>query len=342
MNPHLILKKFLRKKANKEELTYLLKYIKQNPNTDFSEEIRNEWDDIGLDQYRSNKDYQKIYERINTSISKNKIQRRNNNKVLLKIAASLVILVSATFLVFRLAKFNGDEQVAEVKNVVKYNPAGQKSKIYLPDGSTVLLNAESRLVFPERFDSVRNVQLTGEAYFEVAPDADKPFFVKSENVKTIAIGTEFNVRAYNNENKIHVALTKGKIKVEVTDEDKTSDYLISPGKGISYHKEERMISQSNFSPDATIGWKDGIIYFKDASKEEVFSQLERWYGSEFEFFNEPLDDAWKYTGQFKNESLENVLKSIGSIKKFDYQVDNKRVKIMFHQNLNNMGEKNTS
>lgn len=217
----------------------------------------------------------------------------------------------------------------QAEMIVKNNPIGQKSKIYLPDGSEVWLNAESKLYYPAQFDSIREVELDGEAFFVVAENIDSPFIVTSGRIKTQALGTSFNIRAYGKENKIQVALVEGRVKVSVDANKNDTDYIINPGESIIYWKNEDDVEQALFSFDDVIGWKEGILAFNNCTREEVFEKLRRWYGVEFEFRNKPDDPSWNYNREFKNEYLDNILNSIGSIKKFDYKIDSNRVQITY-------------
>jgi transmembrane sensor len=245
-----------------------------------------------------------------------------------KIAASLLLLVSVWY-VFQ--KFDQEQQAVsiEISTVEKQNLAGQKSKIYLPDGSVVWLNAESKITFPEKFaDEKREIHLSGEAFFDVIKNPDQPFIVKSGNVSTTVLGTSFNVRVFDDEPAMSVALESGKVKVVIDDSNATPALFLEPGESIKYRKEEGLAVKEKFDREQLLSWKDGIIVFKDADLEEIFNTLARWYGVKFTIKNK-INEEWTYTGSFDNETLENVLRSISYTKEFTYAINQKSINIQF-------------
>jgi transmembrane sensor len=325
-----VFSKFIKRTATPEEVLELLKNIDAKEKG-ISDAVENEWKNTSFESH-PDKDFHKIYQGINKTIyKKNKLIRP---LIYLKWAATLSLLFIFSYLLYKFESQNNSVVVVntEIETIEKINPNGQKSKIHLPDGSVAWLNSDSKLTFPSKFDSIRKVELIGEAFFEVAHNIEKPFVVQSENISTQALGTAFNVRAYKEENQIQVALTDGKVLVTVLNAERKdkNDFVIDPGLSITYWKDNDRIEKSEFSFIDVIGWKQGILVFNNAEKEDVFVQLSRWYGVEFEFINNNVNCRWKYNGQFKNENLENILISIGSIKHFNYQIDNSKVKIIYH------------
>ncbi len=245
-----------------------------------------------------------------------------------KIAASFLILISVWY-GFQKVTTKPEIVSAEVSLVEKQNLAGQKSKIYLPDGSVVWLNAESKITFPEKFaDEKREIQLTGEAYFDVIKNPDQPFIVKSGKLSTTVLGTSFNVRVFDNEPVMSVALESGKVQVAIENNDATPALFLEPGESIKYSKKEGIVVKEEFDREQLLSWKDGIIVFKDAGLEEIFSTLARWYGVDFSIKNK-IDEEWTYTGSFDNETLENVLRSISYTQEFTYTINQKSINIHF-------------
>ena len=216
--------------------------------------------------------------------------------------------------------------------VTKANPSGVKSTISLPDGSTVVLNAESKISFQSGFnDSIRLVALVGEAYFQVAKDLNRPFVVQSGNVRTEVLGTEFNVKAYADENKIDVALNSGKVLVSVGSSLVKQSYYLNPGQRIRVSKDNDQVERTNFDRKKVLAWKDGVIYFDKTSLKEVTTTLGRWYGVQFEILHWN-GKPWHYTGEFKNEYLDIILQSMSYSKHFKYEIDKEKVIIDLQNN----------
>ena len=244
-----------------------------------------------------------------------------NISLLSKIAASLLIIITCAYFIYT---SNQDLAVDDttISMVEKQNPAGQKSKIFLPDGSEVWLNAESRISYPEMFsDSVREVLLDGEAFFSVVKNAKKPFIVKTGDVSTTVLGTAFNIHAYDNEPSTYIALQSGKVKVDIDNEHGIQEMYLKPGEGISYDKSSHLTIREEFDEDLLLAWKDGIIKFEDANVGHIFNTLSRWYGVKFEIKNKK-NEMWAYEGTYKDETLDNVLKGISFTKSFSYEFVN--------------------
>ncbi len=245
------------------------------------------------------------------------------------IAAAVLFLAIAVFVI----RSNEDKEelpVAQsIRLIEKSLSVGQKTKLFLPDGSEVWLNAESSLSYPERFDDVnRVVSLIGEAFFNVTKNPLKPFIVKTENMDITVLGTTFNVRCYNNEEIANIALKTGKVLVETSDL-KENKYIISPGEGISICRKLGKASRYEVDPKAAFQWKEGLIYFNKADFGEVINKLSRWYGVEFiiENYN---GEKWEYSAEFKNEYLSNVLQSMSFSKGFKYEIDQNKVILKFN------------
>ena len=215
--------------------------------------------------------------------------------------------------------------------VTKENPRGQKSRVYLPDGTNVTLNANSKISYPIDFAAdVREVYLQGEAFFEVTKNAVKPFIVYSDNVMTKVLGTSFNIKCDKNE-EIKVSLVTGKVEVRHDDDNAVVEYLI-PGQQYAFHRETKAVRTLRFNPQEVLAWKDGIIIFRNAPKAEVFDRLSTWYGVDFEFENEPQNSKeWKYSARYEQISLEQVLKGMSYSKDFSYRIEGRIVHVKYHE-----------
>ena len=152
----------------------------------------------------------------------------------LKIAASLLLILSATFTYhYVINNLLNESQAKDIVAIYKaQNPEGQRSKVKLPDGSIVNLNSQSTLIFPKEFsDTIRQVELSGEAFFDVVRDESKPFIVKTNNLETKVLGTTFNVRAFSDESEINVSLVTGKVMVKnINDIDNSDKQILLPGE----------------------------------------------------------------------------------------------------------------
>lgn len=215
---------------------------------------------------------------------------------------------------------NGFVEISTVK--------GHKESITLEDGSTLELNAGSKVRYPEHFgDSSRTIFLEeGEAFFNVATDPGRRFVVNAGELATTALGTSFNIRAYASEHKVTVALVSGKVKVDQLNNNatKTSSLILLPSEQISYDRVSLSLVKTIFNkPEDITGWKQGYLIFKDAPYNEVVTGIENRYG--VTVMNESNKKEWNYNGSFKNENLKEVMDIISLAKSLSYTIKNDTV-----------------
>lgn len=251
-----------------------------------------------------------------------------------KIAAAIVLLAVFSFVIIYFSS-KPTEELSSVQIITKENQRGRKSTIFLKDGSVVYLNAESKIHFPEVFsDSLREIQLEGEAYFDIAKDEAKPFIVSIGELKISVLGTSFNVNAYTDTEFIKISLNTGKVQIE-NDNDGNSDKKkveLNAGQCVSYSTKQNTFSNvSAFNPALDLAWKDGTIVFENAGMKEMLQRFERWYNVDFEIKNTP-SFRWNYTGEFANQTLQDVLESLSFSQKFEYKINQDKVEIMFNPN----------
>ena len=245
----------------------------------------------------------------------------------LKVAAVL-LLAGFLFLYFYSDTALEKNLVVEPELILKDNPAGRKSQFFLPDGTAVWLNSESSLAYEVDSErEVRIVKLDGEAFFDVTKDKERPFIVKTSNCEVKVVGTQFNVRAYPEDASHHVSLSEGIVSVQGVAKNETDPVILQPGESLSVNEQGEK-SKSTFNHRVTLGWRMGILHFEDASFHDVVNKLERWYGKKF-LVEGDSKGTWKFSSEFHNETLENVLKAISYAKGFEYQINDKSVTLIF-------------
>lgn len=182
-------------------------------------------------------------------------------------------------------------QKANEKDIVKNNhlviPKGKSYKLELADGTRIWLNSESELIYPTQFAGTRReVSLIGEAYFEVAKDKEKPFYVKTNGMEVRVLGTSFNVSCYSKDRIMTTTLVEGSVSVQANGQQQT----ISPSEQFSYNKRNNKTDIRIVDTGQYISWIDGKYIFKDAPLEEIIDKLQRWYD---------------FTVVYQDESLRN-------------------------------------
>lgn len=187
-------------------------------------------------------------------------------------------------------------------------PVGAKTIVHLSDGSVVQLNYGSKIKYPHFFsDQKREVTLTGEGYFEVAHNREKPFIVKAGNLNVKAVGTSFNVLAYPNQENIETTLISGKIILEEVKQNGEINNIgtMTPGLHVDYNIQTGAISSSAVSTEKYVSWIEGKLIFEDTPIHEVAEKLSRIFNVDFEVSEEVKD--YNYTVTFTDDPLNQIL-----------------------------------
>jgi transmembrane sensor len=218
-----------------------------------------------------------------------------------------------------------NNNIAEKWNTIT-TPKGGEFEIKLPDGSTVLLNAESSLRFPLTFTGKgREVYLTGEAYFEVAKLNDAqhkriPFRVITEEQHVEVLGTHFNINAYKNEDAIKTTLVEGSVKV--TQAQTANGVLLVPGQQSAFvlnKNRQAAISIAKADINEVLAWKSGWFMFSNRNLKSIMQQLERWYDISVDYTN--LPDK-KFNGNIpRSLELAKVLRALEKTSNYKFKIE---------------------
>ena len=183
-------------------------------------------------------------------------------------------------------------------------PAGTVIRYDLPDGSVVWLNAGSRLRYPVRFaGGKREVELRGEAYFEVEADRKSPFYVHTDAGMSVHVyGTSFNVNAYDDEPAIRTVLEKGRVNVVAPDR---TTVRIEPGEQVVFDRRTGALTCSQVRVEDECAWRDGRLVFRNTPLDEVLHRLARHYNVDIEFRNHS-DEVFRYRATFRDETLTQI------------------------------------
>lgn len=249
----------------------------------------------------------------------------DGSKVTLDSAGNQVIRQGATAIHQQGGQLKYDPQ--STATAVQYNilstPRGGQFQITLPDGTKVWLNAASTLRYPTAFAGPeRLVEINGEAYFEVAANANQPFRVKMKEAEVQVLGTNFNVNAYADEPIIQTTLLEGSIKLSANN----NQVLLKPGQqAILATNKEFQINEVN--PGDAIAWKNGYFLFKNEGIESVMRTIARWYDVDVSYQGDVTKQRLGGTVS-RYENLEDLLKTIELTKSLKFKIEGRRVTIM--------------
>ncbi len=187
-------------------------------------------------------------------------------------------------------------------------PVGSRAVVQLPDGSEVHLNYGSKIKYPQIFsDHTREVLLSGEGYFNVAHNPEKPFIVKTGKINIKALGTVFNVMAYPGDNVVETTLINGKVIVDQIDEVGETKMIGSlvPGQHVNYNIKTGVILSKKGNIEKYIGWREGKLVFEDTPITQVAEKLSRMFNADIKVADDITD--YFYTVTFKDEPLFQIL-----------------------------------
>lgn len=233
------------------------------------------------------------------------------------------VIVAADKLVYNDGTpIKGSEKENTAVEMTASTPRGGMYRITLPDGTLVVLNAESSLKFPSAFRGKnRNVELKGEAYFEVARDKVHPFVVASEGQIIEVLGTHFNVNNYTANRYVKTTLLEGSVKVT----GKNDEIVLSPGEQSKLAAGE--LSVQKVDVDDAISWKDGYFRFNDENIVDVMQKIARWYNIEVIYKDKPTAEG--FTGTISRSSnISDVLDMLERTKIVHFEIEGRRVMVM--------------
>jgi ferric-dicitrate binding protein FerR (iron transport regulator) len=252
-----------------------------------------------------------IFSNIERRIIANQQSLKTRNFIL-TVAATVAILVGCALFLFRFGKTQEKPRFVEV-----LAPKGIKSSLLLPDGSKVMLNSESRLIYPAFFTGdTREISFEGEAFFDIKTDLKRPFIVNISKIKVRVVGTRFNLRSYKEDDKIEATLEKGII--DFINPVSGKETRLKPGEQAVFDKRSALVQVRKVDPQLYSGWKTGKFYFKSQSFEEIVRVLERRFAVTIEIRSERLKKE-VFTGDFvRGENLDQILSIMKMNTKMSY------------------------
>ncbi len=314
----------------------LIKYIKGKANTDEKKSVI-DWirrDKANQKRYHivkanyvastldalDTQDTDRSYHHFSEKITKRK--RRYYKTVAAVILLPLLIWQGLTF-------FPNNNLIADTKSFFKFDThsvitkRGDNKKVVLPDGSIITLNAKSNLIYPKKFlDTIREVTLVGEAFFDIKRDTLRPFVVHTNHLKVKVLGTSFNVKSYPKDEQVETTLVSG--KVEVIEERSKHPIILEPSQRATFDKGKRNLEVDRVDSKNVIAWRQGKLVFDKTPLKQVVSDLNRKYNVDFVIKSDALLE-YKFTGEFDNLTIEEVLKFLKLSSSINYKYINNKI-----------------
>ena len=198
-------------------------------------------------------------------------------------------------------------------------PLGQMSNVILPDGTTVLLNSGTKLVYSGRFNSgERTVSLEGEAFFDVSKDQAHPFVIKTKMLDFKVYGTSFNIQAYPEDKQINTTLVEGSLGI-INKSGRELTRLV-PGENANYRDDNQKLLVGKVNLDMYTSWKDGLVTFRNEKLKDVARKIERWYNVEIVIKNARLGEEIYMGTILRNKPVDQILEVFALTSSLKYRI----------------------
>ncbi len=252
-------------------------------------------------------------------------------------------IIMAVCIVYLIHSNDNKQLISSTRNEIS-TKQGSRSHIILPDGTKVWLNGDSKVVYEKDFgETSRKISLIGEAYFDVAYNKSIPFIIHTALIDIKVLGTEFNVKSYPDESIAETTLIHGTVEITLKEREPDEEKIIlKPNEKLvvtrqaadshSSYVEKPIISLGHvnyYSQDSTIletSWVQNLLVFEDESFGELSQKMKRWYGVRFVFENDTAR-LLRFTGKFKNESVQEALDAMKITAEFKYSIHHNTVTI---------------
>lgn len=265
---------------------------------------------------------QKMFAALWNTIEKQEQRKTRYLNVVVRVAAALVIGLFLGF--YANSLINRQEPVF----YAAHSPKGSVSEMILPDGSVIFLNAGSRIKYSiDGKNGIREVFLTGEAWFEVAKNKKKPFVVHTPFYDVHVTGTQFNVKAYEADKEVTTTLEEGEVVIKATESYKLAeDVILKPGEQVVLNKESRELNIKIVNTNWYTSWKDNKLIFVNMNMKELVVLLERKYGVEIDVNNKEILKL-HFDGTIKNESIIEIMEILKKTLPINYKIVGQKIEI---------------
>lgn len=278
----------------------------------------------GISDENFRNDKQKVDDVIKLDLIR-KVRKIQRQSMLYKIAAILAFPLALAVSFYYFSSHNKSvEQTRQICEII--SPKGHISKCILPDGTEVWVNTGSTITYDAATfnHKTREIKLSGEAYFDVTKNIEKPFLVNTNMATVNVTGTSFNVKSYPESGIFEIVLSEGSIEMMPNSTARQTVQLV-PGERAIFDFTKKGISIENVEAEMYSAWRNGEILFKDATLNDLIKELERIYDIRFLMKDKQLGD-FRFRGMFRyNNNLIDALEKIKRTSGIDYNIENKVV-----------------
>lgn len=269
--------------------------------------------------YDKDKAFENFRNRVESQKEIQSTSRRGFSlSALWRYAAVVAIIIAVGCISYWQGEVNVKDTFADISVEA---PLGSKTKLYLPDGTLVWLNAGSRMTYSQGFGvDNRKVELEGEGYFEVKRNEKIPFFVKTKDLQLQVLGTKFNFRDYPEDHEVVVSLLEGKVGLNnLLREEKEA--VLSPDERAVLNKANGLLTVESVTASNASQWTDGYLFFDEELLPDIAKELERSYNVKIHIANDSLK-TFRFYGNFvrREQNIQEVLEALASTEKMQYNL----------------------
>ena len=276
--------------------------------------------------YDKDKAFENFRNRVESQKEIQSTSRRGFSlSALWRYAAVVAIIIAVGCISYWQGEVNVKDTFADISVEA---PLGSKTKLYLPDGTLVWLNAGSRMTYSQGFGvDNRKVELEGEGYFEVKRNEKIPFFVKTKDLQLQVLGTKFNFRDYPEDHEVVVSLLEGKVGLNnLLREEKEA--VLSPDERAVLNKANGFLTVESVTASNASQWTDGYLFFDEELLSDIAKELERSYNVKIHIANDSLK-TFRFYGNFvrREQNIQEVLEALASTEKMQYKIEERNITI---------------
>lgn len=276
--------------------------------------------------YDKDKAFENFRNRVESQKEIQSTSRRGFSlSALWRYAAVVAIIIAVGCISYWQGEVNVKDTFADISVEA---PLGSKTKLYLPDGTLVWLNAGSRMTYSQGFGvDNRKVELEGEGYFEVKRNEKIPFFVKTKDLQLQVLGTKFNFRDYPEDHEVVVSLLEGKVGLNnLLREEKEA--VLSPDERAVLNKANGLLTVESVNASNSSQWTDGYLFFDEELLPDIAKELERSYNVKIHIANDSLK-TFRFYGNFvrREQNIQEVLEALASTEKMQYKIEERNITI---------------
>lgn len=276
--------------------------------------------------YDKDKAFENFRNRVESQKEIQSTSRRGFSlSALWRYAAVVAIIIAVGCISYWQGEVNVKDTFADISVEA---PLGSKTKLYLPDGTLVWLNAGSRMTYSQGFGvDNRKVELEGEGYFEVKRNEKIPFFVKTKDLQLQVLGTKFNFRDYPEDHEVVVSLLEGKVGLNnLLREEKEA--VLSPDERAVLNKANGFLTVESVTASNASQWTDGYLFFDEELLPDIAKELERSYNVKIHIANDSLK-TFRFYGNFvrREQNIQEVLEALASTEKMQYKIEERNITI---------------